>query len=155
MPVTVRSTGDAAAALTETSDFLASRPVEHNLVHTLLARRATDPHPGRYWVARDAEEVLAVAFLSPLGFHATLTPARVDVVDALVERIALDVPTLQGVNGDAPTAARFAGAWAAARHTPVAAAGAQRLYRLGELRPPAVEGSLQRARDDEVDLTAR
>ena len=153
MGITVTATDDAAAALSEARAFLTSRPAEHNLVHTLLFRRAQTPAPGRYWVARDRDQVVGVVFLSPLDFHATLTPGSDAVVDAFVRAISVDVPGLVGVAGDATSAARFAGEWAARAHVRVEPAEAQRLYALGDTRMPAgVAGALREGRADEIDL---
>ena len=45
----VRITDDAARVLDEAGPFLRSKPVEHNLVLTLLTERAAHPEPGRFW----------------------------------------------------------------------------------------------------------
>src|SRR5215510_80068 len=101
----VHATDDAAHALTECDGFLASRPAEHNVVHTLLTQRAADPREGRYWVAHDGDDIVGVAFLSPLDFFTTITPAAPEVVDALVDVMSRDVPNLLGVIGEVATAA--------------------------------------------------
>jgi uncharacterized protein len=153
MPITVTGTDDAAAALSASREFLASRPAEHNLVLTLLAHRAAEPGDGRYWVASDDDRVVGVTFLSPLDFFATMTPATNDVVDAFVGAVAHDVPELVGVNGDASTTARFAGEWSARHHVRVVPEEAQRLYVLDAVHPPSgVPGDLRTAREDELGL---
>ena len=52
--------------LRKAGEFLASDPVRHNLILTLLHARVAYPEPGRYWVARDGDTVVGVAFQSPL-----------------------------------------------------------------------------------------
>ncbi|MFI5046409.1 MAG: GNAT family N-acetyltransferase [Acidimicrobiia bacterium] len=155
MGITVTATSDAAAALAEARAFLTSRPAEHNVVLTLLSQRAGAPRPGRYWVARDGDRVVGVVFLSPLDFHAAVTPCSDEVIDALVRSVGDDVPDLTGVAGDAATAARFAGEWAARAHVGARPAEAQRLHVLDEVRKPtAVPGMLRPGRLDEIDVIA-
>ena len=72
---------------------------------------AADGEPGRCWTATDKDKVVGVVIQSPLTFPATLTPMEPHVVTAVVEAIAEMGISLPGVNGDAATAARFAGHW--------------------------------------------
>jgi hypothetical protein len=76
---------DPGWVLSEAGVFLASDPVRHNLILTLLHTRVAYPEPGRYWVARDGGAVVGVAFQSPLDFFASLTPMRAEAVAGLVE----------------------------------------------------------------------
>ena len=153
MAINVHATDDAARVLTDARGFLASRPAEHNVVLTLLTQRAADPQAGRYWVAHDGDDVVGVAFLSPLDFFTSITPTAAEAVDGLVDAMSCDVPDLLGVIGDVSSAARFAGEWAARRHVGVVPEEGQRLYRLATVDAPhGVPGALRLARDDEVDL---
>jgi hypothetical protein len=74
MAVDVAFSEDPGRTLTEAGVFLASYPVLHNLILTLLHERLAYPEPGRYWLAKDGGTVVGVAFQSPLDFAATLTP---------------------------------------------------------------------------------
>jgi predicted GNAT family acetyltransferase len=143
--VQVRLTDDPVKVLSAAGSFLSGRPVHHNLVLSLLAARADVPEPGRYgWVAggEGFVGIGGVIFNSPLGFPATVTPMASAAAAGLGEAVAKAWPDLAGVNGEAATAAALAGAFAAANHTPVRPVEAQRLYRLRELREPAlVSGS--------------
>ena len=145
--VTVDASTDPAAALEAAEGFLVRHPVANSLVISLLLERAAAPQPGRYWWASDpAGDVTGFVFQSPLPFRALVAPAARSVLEALVERIASDVPELPGIMGDAESAAAFAGHWAERRATPVQPEEAQRIYRLGRLRlPPGGEGRLRRA----------
>jgi ribosomal protein S18 acetylase RimI-like enzyme len=153
----VRASGDAGEALAEAGEFLRSRPVDHNLVLSLLDARARRAEPGRYWWSIDERgDVNGVLFQSPPTFHATLTPAPPDAVDALVIAAAADRPDLPGVSGEVAAAARFAGAWAACRKAPARPREGQRLYELGTLVPPAtVPGRLRLSRLDDQRLLSR
>ena len=114
--------------------FLETRPIEHNLVLTILHDRVANPEPGRYWWVTDDHAVVGVALQSPTTFFATLTPMTRSAVLTLAETISDTVPDLPGINGEAGTSAAFAGHWAEIRRTPATPDIGMRLYRLGELR---------------------
>ncbi len=146
MTLAVRSSDDPRVALDAAGGFLGAKPVEHNLLLSLLTQRVDRPEDGRYWWAIEGGEVAGFVFQSPLRFRAVVSGAEPQVVDALVELVAEESPGLPGVMGDAATAARFAGQWAGRRRVPVTPIEAQRLYRLGTVRPPAnVPGRLRAA----------
>jgi hypothetical protein len=121
---------DPGWALHEAGEFLASDPVQHNLILTLLNVRVAYPEPGRYWVAREGGTVVGVAFQSPLDFFASLTPMDSGPVAALVEAIVEAGVDLPGVNGEAGTAARFAGQWTERRGSAAFPVEGQRIYEL-------------------------
>ncbi len=135
-PVTVRSTADRVVALAEAGGFLRSRPVESNLVLSLLAQRSA-PGDGRYLWACRSDEVIGFVFQSPLSFRAVVSRAPDDVVDALVDAMAAEAPGLPGVVSDPATAAAFAGRWAARRRVGAVPTEGQRIHRLGALRHPS------------------
>ncbi len=145
------STADRPTALARAGPFLRCRPVENNLVLTLLGQRSA-PGDGRYWVACRGDQPVGFAFQSPLSFRAVLAPldpadaGGADVVAALVEAMAEDAPGLPGVASAAVTAADFAGQWAERRRVPAVPVEGQRIYRLGVLRQPSgVPGRLRPA----------
>src|SRR5262249_35699621 len=109
MGVKVIHSDDPAWVLSNAREFLASQPVLHNLVLSLLEARVADSEPGRYWVATEEGKTAGIVFQSPLSFAATLTPMEPRVVAAMVDAIAEVRVALPGVNGDAATAASFAG----------------------------------------------
>ena len=111
MAVQVVFCEDPERVLLEAEAFLVSDPVLHNLILTLLHARVAYPEPGRYWLARDGEAgaVVGVVFQSPLDFFASITPTSPEAVAALVDAIVGAGVVLPGVNGEAATAARFAG----------------------------------------------
>ena len=139
MEIPVTRSDDPSWVLDHAGAFLASDPVRHNIILTLLHARVAHPEPGRYWIAGSGSQVAGVVLQSPLEFHATLTPMAPEVVAAVVDRIASDGVELPGVNGEAATAAHFAGCWT--ERTKAAAIPYQglRLYQLGEVMdlPPA------------------
>ncbi len=144
---------DPAAALDAAHDHLAGRPVEHNLILTLLRARVVSPEPGRYWLVREGGDVVGVAFLSPIGFFVTVTPMPAAAVDALAAALTADGVAVAGVTGEAATAARFAGQWTEIRGTAAVPDMGMRIYRLGELLPPAdVAGHLRQATMDDLDV---
>lgn len=149
-PLTARSTTDAATALEEAGDYLRGRPIENNLVLTLLGQRRASPLDGRYWWACRGGEVAGFVLQSPRSFRAVVSPACSEAVDALVDLIAVEAPDLPGITGEATTAAAFAGRWAERRRVPAVPTEGQRIYRLGTVRHPSgVPGRFRQA--DEVD----
>jgi predicted GNAT family acetyltransferase len=149
----VETGDDAALTLGRAGAFLRSSPVHHNLVLSLLQERSIHPEPGRYWTVLDGDEVVGVAFQSPLSFHAAITTMPPEALPALVDAMALIASDLPGVFGEAGISARFAGHWAETLKVPTAPVEGQRLYRLGSLVAPTdVPGRLRMADDGDQDL---
>lgn len=149
----VSFTTDAADALARAEHFLHERPVEHNLILTLLHVRAQMPQDGRYWLVEDGNDVVGVAFQSPLTFSATVTPMAAAAADAAAEAVAAGGAELPGVIGDAATASRFAGRWTETRKVGARPTAGQRLYQLEDVPvPTGAPGSLRVAVEDDVPL---
>lgn len=144
---------DPAQALAVAGPFLESRPVEHNLILTLLHERAATNEPGRYWAVRDGHRVVGVAFQSPAHFPITVTPMAADAVETLVAAVVALPDPPPGVNGEVATVARFTGHWTERTKSAARPVEGSRIYELRALRPPAPPaGGLRRARPDERDL---
>lgn len=153
MITTARRTDDAARALAEAGAFLALDPVRNNVVATLLETRARHPEPGDYWIVAHDDGVAGVVFHSPLDYLAALTPMDRDAAVAVAEAMAGAGVTLPGVSGDAPTAAAFAGAWAARTKAPARPVRGQRIFEVERVvAPRAVDGRLRPAARAERDL---
>jgi uncharacterized protein len=137
---------DPAFVLRRADEFLSSEPVLHNLVLSILHFRVTQRDPGRYWIATDGEKTVGVVAQSPLEYPAILTPTGPRAVMALVDAIAEAGVTLPGVNGDAATAATFAGQWSERCKSSAVPFQGMRLYELLELgETPRTEGHLRQA----------
>jgi len=148
-----RRTEDPERVLSDAEGFLASDPVRHNVVFTTLHRRVAHPEPGRYWIADDDGTVTGVAIQSPLDFMATITPMSAVAVTTLVDAIVEDGVELPGVNGEAATAARFAGHWAERTKTAAHPDQGQRIYEVENVIPARpTSGQLRQAdrKDKEV-----
>ena len=141
--------GSAAQAA---RSFLESRPIEHNLILTLLRERIARPEPGRYWWVTENGVVRGVALQSPLTFRSTITPMPFDAIGPLADAMATEAPDLPGTAGDAATAAAFAGAWTERTGGGARVLEGQRIYRLDEVtHPSGVEGSLRVATGDDLE----
>jgi hypothetical protein len=139
-------TDDPAVALEKAGEFLAAQPVLHNLILSILHARLLHSEPGRYWLAIEQEKVVGVVLQSPLTFEATLSPMDARVVEAMVSAIAGAGIALPGVNGDATTAAHFAGYWSERAKAAVTPHQGNRLYEwLEPGERPDVRGGLRRA----------
>lgn len=152
-PPGVRSTADPGTALAEAGEYLRARPIENNLVLSLLAQRRARPEEGRYWWATCGEQVVGFVFQSPRTFRAVVSPAGNAAVDALVAQVAEEAPDLPGVTSEAGTAAAFAARWAERLRVPAVPTEGQRIYRLGRLRHPSgVPGRFRQAGASDRDL---
>jgi hypothetical protein len=102
---------DPAFVLSRAGVFLSSQPVLHNLILSILHARVAQGDPGRYWMAVQQGDTVGVVVQSPLTFPATLTPMEPTVATAMADAIAEAGIALPGINGEAATAAMFAGQW--------------------------------------------
>jgi uncharacterized protein len=137
---------DPGFVLRTADKFLSSEPVLHNLILSILHARLAQGDPGRYWIAFYGENAVGVVVQSPLEYPATLTPILPRAIPAVVDAIAEAGVSLPGVNGDAATAARFAGQWSErckAAATPFQGTRLYELLELGEV--PRTEGQLRQA----------
>jgi uncharacterized protein len=126
--------------------FLSSQPVLHHLILSILHQRAASRDPGRYWMALRADEVIGVVLQSPLTFAASLTPMEAQTAVAMADAIAQAGVALPGINGEAATAAAFAGQWSERTGSAAIPFQGNRLYELFEIgEAPRVEGKLRQA----------
>lgn len=70
--MTITFTNRPEVVLEVAGEFLASRPIAHNLILTLLHTRCGHFEPGRYWVVSDDQRPVGVVFRSPGDFPATI-----------------------------------------------------------------------------------
>jgi uncharacterized protein len=146
MDIKIAFSEDPALALSTAGEFLASQPVLHNLILSLLHARTARSEPGRYWVATDGDKTVGVIIQSPLTFPATLTPMEPRVVAAMVDAIAEAGVSLPGVNGEAATSASFAGQWTEKCKSAATPFQGNRLYELSEMaEAPNIGGKLRQA----------
>jgi hypothetical protein len=135
----VVETDDPGVVLADAGPFLTTRPVEHNLILTLLGERhRAGGHPsGRYWMARQGGAVVGVGLQSPSTFAATLTPMPPDAARSMAHAAMTGtVVALPGVSGEAGTAAAFAGHYGEVAGVGAVPVAGQRLYVAGVVRPP-------------------
>ena len=144
MSTTARRTGDPTVVLADAAAFLATDPVRHNVVVSLLQTRVRHPEPGDYWIVESAGEVVGVVFRSPVDYYSVVTPMDLDAVTTVVDAMADAGVTLPGVNGDATTSSRFAGAWAARTRSPGRPLHAQRLFEVPKVHTPLAPGGALR-----------
>ena len=150
MSISVHTSDDPAAVLDRAGAFLASDRVHHNLILTLLHARVEHPEAGRYWMVVEGHDVIGVVFQSPLDYPATVTPMSRDAVRSVVDVIADEGVELPGVNGEAATAAHFAGAWSERTGVPARPTLGQRLYELATVVDQPASGALRRATAEDL-----
>jgi hypothetical protein len=147
---------DPGFVLRTADEFLSSEPVLHNLILSILHSRVAQGDPGRYWIAFLGEKSVGVVVQSPLDYPATLTPMESRAVLAMVDAIAGGGVTLPGVNGDAATAASFAGQWSDRCKSAATPFQGTRLYELLDLgEAPRTEGQLRQASPSDRSLMIR
>lgn len=146
MTVKIVYSEDPASVLNHAGKFLASQPALHNLILSILQARVARPEPGRYWIALEGDKAVGVALQSPLSFAATLTPMDSKAVAVLVDAIVEAGVSLPGVNGEAATAATFAGQWTERSKSAAVPFQGNRLYELLDIgEAPKVSGRFRRA----------
>lgn len=150
MSIAVHTSDDPASVLDVAGTFLASDPVQHNLILTLLQTRVEHPEAGRYWMAVEEHEVVGVVFQSPLDSSATVTPMSREAVRAVVDVITDEGVELPGVNGEAATVSHFAGAWSERLRVAARPTLGQRLYELEAVVDHLASGVLRRARPEDL-----
>jgi uncharacterized protein len=97
-------------------------------------------------MATRGNDVVGLVAQSPRTFPATLTPMEAPVAAALADAMADAGVALPGVNGDAATAAAFAGQWSERTKSAAIPFQGNRLYELLAIpEAPQVEGQLQQA----------
>ncbi len=155
MDVDVSATGSPDRVLRDASEFLRRDPVRHNLVLSVLHAHVTHPEPGRYWLARINGEVAGIVLQAPAHFQATITPMPDDAVHAAVDAIVGQGVELPGVNGQAATAARFAGSWSERARCAARPVQGQRIYEVDDVvGPAAVAGRMRPATVTDQELLA-
>jgi GNAT superfamily N-acetyltransferase len=153
MSIKVALTDDPAHVLTQANLFLASQPVLHNVILTLLHERVAYREPGRYWVAMDGATAAGVVSQSPLTLAANLTLMEPEVIAVMVDAISNSGAAFPGVNGEAATAARFAGQWTERHKSAAVPFQHQRIYEVREVREQnAARGHLRKAVPGDRDL---
>jgi len=158
MTFTVTAFDDAGAVLDLAGGFLADRPVENNLVLSLLGARAGDAsesatsEPGHYWVATGDSGGADVVFHSPARYRMLLSAMAPEAAVALASAIAESGAAPPGVGGEAAAASAFAGAWLEGRGQGARPTHALRLYEIESPTQPMVPGRLRRAEQAERDL---
>src|SRR5947208_1430670 len=136
MPLVVETTTSAAEVLVRAGEFLRRDPVNHNLILTLLDLRVVDGEDGRYWVVTCDGAPVGVVFQSPVYYPAAVTPMAAVAVLAAVDTIVAQRVSLPGVNGEAATAAGFAGHWAERTKMAARPIEGQRLYEVDAVAAP-------------------
>jgi ribosomal protein S18 acetylase RimI-like enzyme len=150
MDVHVAQLHDAADARERARKFLAAEPSQHNLLLSILESSIEFSLGGSFWVAEHGAEIVGFALESPPGFGAVLAPMPAPTCRAIAD--AVTVP-LARVQGEAGSAAAFAGAWTQRHGVAGIAPEGGRLYELGTVRAVAdAPGRLRLAERDDREV---
>jgi predicted GNAT family acetyltransferase len=148
----VRRYEDPAEFRAAVSDFLGADPVRHTLALT-VSNRFLEPQPQALdplMLSLHRGGELAGAALRTPPWPLIVSALPIDGMAAAVAALAQVDPDLPGVVGPRDRAEPFAEVWAAATGAGARETMVSRLYRLGELTPPATEGHVRHA--TEADL---
>jgi len=118
---------DAREALDRAHAFLVAEPARHNLLLSILESSIEFALGGSFWLVVDGADVVGFGLESPPGMGAVLSPMPASMGRLLAETITIPLPRVQG---EANTAAAFAGAWTE-RHRLGAEPEGGRFYELG------------------------
>jgi len=156
--VRVRLYPDATAFTAAADGFIGSDPLSTSVIAVVAGRMAAgiDPRPpDALWATvEDHASVVGVAMHTP-PYHVFLSRMPPAAAEALAETLAAAGRVVDGVNGEIRATGAFALAWSA--HTGLASRQltAMRMYRLGELTPPAaVPGRARLADRSDAELVA-
>ena len=152
-------TSDLAAFAERTRAFLMRRPVEHNVMATVLATHEPTPRmsgarPLAAWVEDDASgEVLGAALRTP-PWPMLASVLSADVAEAMMPRLLEVDPGMPGVNGCQPAVSHVAQAWRRHAGGEVEPAMRQAIYSLARVDPPGSppEGRSRQAAEPDRDL---
>jgi predicted GNAT family acetyltransferase len=136
----VRRFSDAAEFLAEAGPLLLADEARHNLILGLAG--TIRDRPGYYgefhlWTVERAGDVVAAALQTPPYNLVLGQAADEEALEELAGAISSDGIELPGVIAAIPEADRFADAWELLTGTTRRLRRAQRIYRLGEVRPVA------------------
>lgn len=146
MELKVLFSEDPSFVLGRAGAFLRSQPVHHNLILSILHARTAEGDPGRYWMAIHRGDTVGLVIQSPLTVPAILTPMEPPAATAMADAIAEVGIALPGVNGEAATAATFAGQWSERTKSAATPFQGNRLYEFLESgESPNIDGELRQA----------
>jgi predicted GNAT family acetyltransferase len=141
-------------------DLLAAAPAEHTVALTIVvslrAGRWWSDSPALFGWYLDGAQVRGAVCMTP-PFEMLLAVVPAEALAELVAALRAADVALPGVNGDVTTVERFADAWLEGTALRAHTVFEQRLYALGELRPPPQPppGRARTAADADLDLAAR
>jgi predicted GNAT family acetyltransferase len=157
MTVTIECFEDAQSVIAATNPYLATRPVEHNLLATLLGQRLAKPEPAQFWLARNSDgHVCGFALQSPPLRPVILSIMPAEAIDAMAAAISAQGIDVPGAQGEAATVARFAGRWTELRDIGAKPSKGLRLYEQLSATPvTSTAGELRRPHETERDLVVQ
>jgi predicted GNAT family acetyltransferase len=128
--------------------LLAADPVKHTVVLTATAR----PLPGAFLTTLHDNGNLIGAAVQTGFYPLVVTGVPAHAAEFAARTVHDLMPDLPAVSGTEEEAKAFSDAWTALTGTSATRTMATRLFKLGELRPPRVEGSARGVTEDDLPL---
>lgn len=136
--------------------FYATDPIQHTVALTVMARflgMDRDQQPIMATLHDDDSALIGVALRTPpWPVIASGLPTAPDLLETFLTRWLEFDPDLPGVSGPVERADALAAAWTKLTGGTTKAAMASRLFRLGDLTPPATSGRARAATRADLDL---
>ncbi|MGH8992760.1 MAG: GNAT family N-acetyltransferase [Acidimicrobiia bacterium] len=146
---------DPGELVSRAGAWLATEPVLHNVICSVLARATADPasfNEAAWFAVEDGGGPVGVAIHTP-PFLLGLTPMSDAAVGALADVVAVHRPGLPGVAGPGDVATRFARLWAERTGAGVVEGMEQLMYQLDSVvAPPPAPGGLRPAAGRDREL---
>jgi predicted GNAT family acetyltransferase len=128
--------------------LLAADPVTHTVVLTATAR----PAPGALLITLHDNGNLIGAAVQAEAYPMIVTAVPVHAAEFAARTVHGLMPELPAVSGTDAEVEAFVDAWTALTGASATQTMATRLFKLGELRPPQVEGTARETTEDDLPL---
>ncbi|MBF6327217.1 GNAT family N-acetyltransferase [Nocardia transvalensis] len=152
----IELTDDAAEFRRRAGEFLSRDPLRHTVIATAVENFVSGLSGGPALFAAVCIDGAVIGVAMQTGAHVVELG---DVPDPILPELALafaeHAPEACGVEGSPGIALVFAEQWTTLRGGRFRLDDASRLYRLGELRLPAVPGTARSAVDSDIELCVR
>jgi predicted GNAT family acetyltransferase len=131
--------------------FLAADPVKHTVILTATARR----QPSTLLITFHDKGNLVGAAMRTAAYPMVVTAVPPHAAEFAAETIRDLMPDLPAISGTEEEARAFVEAWTALTGRSATRTMTTRLFELGELRPPQVEGTAREATENDLPLIAK
>lgn len=131
--------------------LLSADPIRHTVIVTATAR----PNPSALLITLHDKGNIVGAVVRTPPYPLVVSAMPVDAAEFTAKAVHAEDPDLPGVTGPLEEVEAFVAAWTRITGGTATQTLAHRLFKLGELRPPVVEGTPREATEDDLPLLTR